>query len=111
MAWNFANRPAGHRTVTATTYRNIYFDDEAVTLTITAGDADHYELRNYYGTIVQTGAVSGTSLALGVLPLGWYKLYLIRPASIGNPWLLAGGEVTFVVCRRDRKSTRLNSSH
>lgn len=99
MAWNEAARPSDHRIASTSVYDNIFMSDESVTFTLTNGAADHYEVRDYYGAIVASGSVSGTSLTLGVMPLGWYKLYLIRPTAIANPWGLAGGETYFIVCR------------
>jgi hypothetical protein len=99
VTWNEATRPSDHRVATASVYDNIFMSDESVTFALTTGAAASYELRNYYGTVVASGALSGTTLNLGVLPLGWYKLYLIRSTAIAAPWGSAGGETYFVVCR------------
>jgi hypothetical protein len=99
MTWNEATRPSDHRIATASTYDNIFMSDESVTFTLTTGAATTYEVRNYYGTVVASGSISGTTLNLGVMPLGWFKLYLIRPTAIASPWGFAGGETYFVVCR------------
>jgi hypothetical protein len=104
MVWNEATRPANHCIATTSKYINIFYDTEQPTFAlapVSGGSfaATTYLVRNYYGTTVASGTLSGTSLTLPILPLGWYKLYLVRPSAAASPWLTAGGEALFVVCR------------
>lgn len=98
---NLVARPADHRIASSSVYENFFTDAETVSFTVAGTAAVTYELRNYYGTVIATGAVgsAGSTLSLGVLPLGWYKLYFIRSTPIAPPWFAAGGEVTFAVIR------------
>lgn len=104
MTWNEAARPSGHAAVTTDKFRNVFMASETPSFTLTGVSGSYaattYLVRDYYGTTVASGSLSGGTLTLsGPLPLGWYKLYLVRPSSIGNPWLTAGGEALFVVAR------------
>jgi hypothetical protein len=104
MVWNEATRPADHCVATTSKYLNIFLDTEQPTFTlapVSGGSfaATTYSVRNYYGTVVASGNLSGSTLTLPVLPLGWYKLYLTRQFAAASPWLTAGGEAMFVVCR------------
>lgn len=82
-------------------FLNAFFPGEALTFTLSGGGtAAFYEVRNYYGDIVKSiTAVSGGTITLPALPLGWYKLYLIRAADIGIPWFTAAGELCFCIVR------------
>jgi hypothetical protein len=104
MAWNSAARPTGHGIAATGQFRNILYNSEAPTFALTGVGGSYaattWFIRDYYGTTVASGSLSGNTLTLpGPLPLGWYKLHMVRPSSIGNPWLTAGGESMFVVTR------------
>jgi hypothetical protein len=104
VAWNTVARLSDACLAATGKYVNIFNDDEAPAFTLTAQGggtfaATTYVVRNYYGVIVASGNISGSSITLSVLPLGWYKLYLVRPTDAAAPWLQAGGETLFVVCR------------
>ena len=106
MQWPMGNGPADHMRVTTPVFRNAFFSTETPTFTFIQGiAAATYEVRNFYGDIVGTGVCSGTTLTLpGPLPLGWYKLYLVRATPVGVPWLSAAGEILFSVVRPDSTS-------
>src|SRR3546814_17454686 len=61
--------------------------------------SDLYEVRNFYGDIVTSGTIVGATLNLGLMPLGWYRIYFIRGTAIASPWLSAGGEIGRASCR------------
>ena len=66
--------------------------------------ATAYTVRDYYGTVVSTGPVSGASVALaapagGWLP-GWYRLYLTGPNSNAE-FSNSSGASNFVILRND----------
>lgn len=94
MAWNEDDPPAGWITIRGERHCNMFLAADALTFDLlpetgrTGGPptyvglglgtflANAYEVRNYYGTLVASGAVTTDSLTLATLPLGWYKLYL-----------------------------------
>ena len=104
MVWNESTRPNDHCVGTTSVFRNIFYASETPSFTL-AGVSGAYAattwfIRNYYGTTVASGVLSGSSLTLsGPLPLGWYKLHFVRPSAASSPWLTAGGEVFFCVVR------------
>lgn len=66
--------------------------------------ATAYEVRDYYGNVVSSGAVTGTPLVPtpppGGWPTGWYRVYLTGPntdPTTGNNY----SEATFAVLRDD----------
>jgi len=82
-------------------FLNAFFPGEALTFTLTGGGAAAtYEVRDYNGNIVVANtAISGGTITLPALPLGWYKIYLKRSADFGMPWFFAGGELCFCIVR------------
>lgn len=58
-----------------------------------------YEVRDYYGTVVQSGSAAVATLTLSpALPPGWYRLYLHRATGV-SPWGTAMGGACFAVWR------------
>jgi hypothetical protein len=107
--------PAGnglgdHSVATSGKFRNAFFSTETPSFTITGTAVATYEIRNYYGTIITSGtrAGAGTITLAGPLPLGWYKLYLIRGSAAASPWYTSGGELCFCVVRPDTTSPLLD---
>lgn len=104
MVWNEAARPNDHCVGTTSVFRNIFYSTETPSFTL-AGVSGAYAattwfIRNYYGTTVASGTLSGSTLTLsGPLGLGWYKLYFQRATAAASPWLTAGGELFFCVVR------------
>jgi hypothetical protein len=97
--------PADHVVVSSTKWRSIYTQGEALTFTLNRYSgtgsigATTYEVRDYQGSVVASGSISGTTLTLGTLPLGWYRLYLKRPSNVDSTWKTAGGDSSFSVIR------------
>lgn len=81
MAWNDNATPAGWITVTSGRHAHLFAEGDALTFTLSAATAVSYEVRDYFGEIAASGAVSGTSLTLPALALGWYRLYLHQSGS------------------------------
>src|SRR5881628_251302 len=99
MAWNnaYISLPSDHRTTTPSVRLNIYEQGiDTVAIPVTAGAADFYEVRNYYGAVVGTGAIAAGAGSINLtshnLPLGWYRIYYVRPTAIASPWGSSGGE-------------------
>ncbi len=86
----------------ATLHRsNIFFAGDAVQYVLGAPGVTSYEVRDYYGTLVESGwhDPGSTTLALSTSTLGWYKLYLYGAQDQGAPWHTVVGGSMFVVVR------------
>lgn len=72
-----------HYVVCSQAARNgIWYEGDSVTISLSQSGADAYEVRNYWGDVVGSGSVSGTSLSLGSSwDCGWYRLYLTGPST------------------------------
>lgn len=110
MAWNYQYvwnaTPPGHAWPETDKWLHVHYDDEPVTFSLLAPNqttvaAPTYEVRDYYGTVVRAGQVTGTTLDLGVMPLGWYKIYFVRATPVDSNWRTSGGEGMFCVVRRN----------
>ncbi len=89
-----------HYTVVSSTERNgIMYLGDPVVLTLNKSGANAYEVRNYLGTVVESGSVSGTTIILtSSFDCGWYRVYLTGPnndASYGHSY----GAYAFIVIR------------
>lgn len=63
----------------------VFYAGETVTIVLAASGADHYEVRDYYGTTVDSGSVSGTTINLGSSwDPGWYRIYLTGANTDGT---------------------------
>jgi hypothetical protein len=99
--------PAWHGYFTwPTDHKNgIFYPGDTVTMTLSKSGATDYEVRNYVGTIVSSGSISGTTVTpappVGGWDCGWYRLYATGPntdtndPSFGNSY----GATNFVVIR------------
>ena len=83
---------SGHR-------NNIFYVNTPVAFILQGGSAVRYEVRDYWGTLVDAGPAAPTITPSVRLP-GWYKLYLYGTASIA-PWGDAVGGTMFVIFRND----------
>jgi hypothetical protein len=102
MTWPTGTAPSTYTTVDwrDTGPRNgIFYVGETVLLSLDKAGANAYEVRNYLGTIVDSGAVSGTSINLGSSwNCGWYRVYLTGPVSDPD-YGYSYGATNFVVFR------------
>ena len=83
---------SGHR-------NNIFYVNTPVAFTLQGGSAVRYEVRDYWGTLVDAGPAASTITPNVHLP-GWYKLYLYGTTSVA-PWGKAVGGTMFVIFRSD----------
>ena len=77
---------------------NVFYEGNPISFRLSAPGAVSYTVRDYYGQVVDSGPVSGTTLAVNVGQLGWYKIYLqgnVMQADWGN----SVGGTTFVILR------------
>ncbi len=102
--WTDGKRPdqveprSGRRT-------NIFYAGEPITFTLKGDAAVRYEVRNYYGNIVDKG-VPAEKLTLNVREPGWYKLYLFGKERV-EPWGDSVGGTMFAIIRDDPNFPRL----
>lgn len=95
--------PAAWVTVTTVRHCNLFVSTDALTFTLSAANASSYEVRNFYGTLVASGGVSGTTLTVPALALGWYRLYLRRSGVIDTNFGTLIGASMFSVLRPDTR--------
>ncbi|MBP6964636.1 MAG: hypothetical protein KBC96_09545 [Armatimonadetes bacterium] len=84
---------------------NIFYAGEPVKFALRGDAAIRYEVRNYYGNIVDRGAATET-LTLNIAEPGWYKLYLFGAEAV-EPWGDSVGGTMFAVIRDDPHFPRL----
>jgi len=85
---------SGHR-------NNVFYVGETVSLRPTVSGAVTYEVRDYWGNIVDQGAVAGTTpITPKVTQPGWYKIYLHTSAA-QSPWGDSIGGAIFSILRRN----------
>ena len=96
--WLFQPPPV---VVTATTTHrsNIFYVGQPVSFALNGSGATTYQVRDYWGNIVDQGAAS-KNIAINVSAPGWYKLYLYGITSIPTYGSAVGGN-TFVIMRDD----------
>lgn len=63
--------------------QHYFYQGDTITVTLKTAGATTYEIRDFWGTVVSTGPISGTS-AVAAIPsggwkLGWYRVYLYGP--------------------------------
>jgi fibronectin type 3 domain-containing protein len=84
----------------------IYYVGEPVNITQRHGgwSGQHYEIRNYWGEVVDEGTLTGMSVRANVSEPGWYTLQVYHANGAENGVLrdVAGG-VQFVIFRNDAR--------
>lgn len=91
-AWN---RPPGFIRPESGRRSHVFYVGEPVRFS--TGTATQYEVRDYWGNLVDKGPAGG-EVTLKVSQPGWYKLYLFRNESTPQ-WGDAIGDTTFVIFR------------
>ncbi|MEI6872213.1 MAG: hypothetical protein WCL08_08015, partial [Verrucomicrobiota bacterium] len=79
---------------------HVFYKNDVVSFTLNKTGATKYEIRDYYGNVVEQGPVSGNVIAPAVRQLGWYKLNLIG-ADQGMPFGTSVGSSMFCIIRDD----------
>ncbi len=104
--WQWAS-PPDFITLGSANRCNVFYVGDPITFSIRderwtgTTDASRYEVRDYYGTVVDQGPVApGWSLTVNVARPGWYKLYL-HGASSQAPWDDSLAGTMFVIFRRN----------
>lgn len=93
----------GYATCTQTQRNNMYYEGQTVTITLSNSNPTAYEVRDWYGNVVDSGAVAGTTLSLGSSwDPGWYRVYLTG-ASNDSLYGFSYGATSFGVLRVDAR--------
>ena len=93
--------PPNMVTIDAGRRNPIFYVGEQATFTVGGkGPATHYEVRDYYGALVDQGKC-GARLDVRTLGPGWYKLYVYGDVDQGPPWGKVVGGTNIAVFRRD----------
>jgi hypothetical protein len=95
--WQWQNPPVVVDTQTVKR-NNIFYKGETVVLKLTAPGASRYVIRDYYGNVVETGPVSGSSIAPQVRDPGWYRVALYGNDQ-GMPYGDSVGSSMFSIIR------------
>ena len=102
-SWQF---PPQYVSATTAKRNNVFYVGETVAFT-TGSAVARYEVRNYYGTLMDQGTISGQgtniTFPIHVQTPGWYKLYLYGSTDQGTPWGYIVGGSTFVIFRNDAR--------
>ena len=86
---------------------NVFYADEPVRFTVapltngTKAPVVGYEVRDYYGRVVRSGAVMQSTIDLKTLLPGWYKLDVFSSMVRPTPYRDAAVSTTICVFRRD----------
>ena len=92
------NLPPGAISVGSDKRSNIFYVGEPVVLKLSA-TAARYEVRDYYGTLVDQNNLQGTTFTVNVTNPGWYKVYVYGNTDQGAPWGQTVGGTMFVIFR------------
>lgn len=115
IAFPLSPVPSGFAYITSTAVRNnIYTIGNTPSFTLSnATNANAYTVRDYYGTVVSSGAVSSATVVptapVGGWKLGWYRLYVtgsVNDALFG----LSLGATNFIIIRSDARFPTLPNS-
>ena len=95
--------PPNYVAATTANRSNIFFAGDTVQYALGATGVTSYEVRDYYGNLVESGGHDPASPALTLTTgaLGWYKLYLYGSQDQGAPWHTVVGGSMFVVVRNN----------
>ncbi len=97
--WNWQNPPLWVN-VQSTKRNHVFYVGDPVSFQLSRSGASSYVIRDYFGNVVEQGAVSGLTLGSKVSAPGWYKLYLLG-SDQGSPWGTSVGSSMFCILRND----------
>ena len=97
QGWVFNNPP---NAVTISAKRNnVFYVGEPVCLWVSGSSATNFEVRDYFGNLVDSGTIPDTSIISKVSAPGWYKVYVYGATDQGPPWGKVVGGTTFTIIR------------
>ena len=100
-AQGFVYTPAPNAlTVQSGSRNNVFYVGQPVTFQI-SNPTDHYQVRDYYGNLVDQNSIQGTSFTVNVTDPGWYKLDIFGTANQGAPWGQVVGGTMFCIFRNN----------
>ncbi len=78
---------------------NVFYVGDTVSFTPSAAGAATYDVRDYWGNVVDQGTV-GATITPKVTQPGWYKLHL-HGSAVQAPWGDSVGDAIFTILRRN----------
>ena len=107
MPFPLGTPPSYYCTTTTASRNNIFYvGGTAPAITLSQATPDAYEVFDYDGNVVSSGAVSGTSVTptapVGGWDPGWYRIYFTGPSSDAT-YGPSYGATNFVVLRNDSR--------
>ena len=92
-------------TVLGPRLHNVFYPGEALAFTLSIAGATGYTVRDYTGTVVSTGSVSGTTLTLPSAPFtgkyGWWRMQLSGPDAGDGAFGTDKGACSFCIFPSD----------
>ncbi|MEI7775723.1 MAG: discoidin domain-containing protein, partial [Verrucomicrobiota bacterium] len=79
---------------------HVFYKGDAISFSLSGAGASRYEIRDYYGNLVDQGPVTGTTIAPAVRQAGWYKLNFFGNDQ-GLPFGTSVGSSMFCIIRDD----------
>ena len=99
-----SQRPPVLASLSSPNRNNVFYVGEQPTFTVTP-EAVRYEVRDYYGNMVDQAAISGPgstiTFTVNATAPGWYKLYLYGNQDQGSPWGFAVAGTNFGIFRNN----------
>ena len=98
-----AATPANYGLVTMPRVYNLQYPGDVLIATSTQSSATTYNVRDFTGTIISSGAWTGTTTTIGTAgtapfdKLGWYTLQLFGPDRVDGTWTTDYGTCRFVI--------------
>ena len=79
---------------------HVFYKGDVISFSLSGAGESRYEIRDYYGNLVDQGAVTGTSIVPAVRQPGWYKLNFFGNDQ-GLPFGTSVGSSMFCIIRDD----------
>ena len=90
--------PPDSTTIQSLKRNNVFFVGEAVEFQI-GNPTNRYEVRDYYGNLVDQGPIQGISFRVNAIEPGWYKVDIFGTREQGEPWGQLVGGTMFCIFR------------
>lgn len=104
MTFPLGTAPSYYATVTHVAREGIYYQGGSQpSVTLSQATPNAYSVRDYYGNVVETGSVSGTTLTLtGPFNPGWYRVYMTG-TNTDPTYGPSYGAWTFIIVPQDSR--------
>lgn len=94
------NQPQNAISVYAAPRNNVFYVGQPVQFAL-SGTAATYQVRDYYGTLIDQGPINGTTINVNAVTPGWYKLYVYGTQDQGAPYGNIVGGTMFCIFRNE----------